>query len=342
MLKILFGTTDYVYLDGPGGVVNQMLSTKSVLETLGHQVDFFNPWETKAVTDYDVFHMFYATGGTYELSRRISMMGPKLVVSSIMMDKTVSPTLIKWANRITDRLPKHFTHMSSAAKLCQMADVTISCSSSETSLLKSAFGLDPKNISVIHNGVDKKFSYANPDLFRSKHGSEKFLLAVGLIGNPRKNFLRLIKIANRLKINLFIIGPVQNNEYAKACLSEAAKGDSVTIVGPVPENELISSYAAAHALILPSETEGTGLVALEAGLAGAAVAITSKGGPPDYFSDYVTYINPRSDKSIQSAIENVMSAQKSDHLRNHILDNFTWDKVISPLANIYERVVTDR
>jgi len=72
------------------------------------------------------------------------------------------------------------------------------------------------------------------------------------------------------------------------------------------------------------------------------VAITSKGGPPDYFSDYVTYINPRSDESIQSAIENVMSAQKSDHLRNHILDNFTWDKVISPLVNIYERVVADR
>ena len=339
-MKILFGAPAYIYLYGPGGVANQMFSTKKSLERLGHEVDLFNPWQTATVSEYDVFHIFFATSETNDLGKRVRSMGPKLVVSPIV-DKTINPRIINLANKFTGLLPKHFTHLSKAAELCRLADVSISRSTDETKMLTKAFGVDERAITVVQNGVDPKFASADPSLFQAKYSDDKFLLAVGLIGNPHKNFLRLITAANKLRVKLFLVGPVQKNEYSKACLNEASKSTSVEILGPLPDDELMSGYAAAHALILPSQVEGTGLVALEAGLAGANVAITKNGGPPDYFDQFVTYIDPKSDKSIEAAITASMSAPRNGKLRKHIRDTFTWEKVTAPLVDAYARVIND-
>jgi glycosyltransferase involved in cell wall biosynthesis len=337
-LKILFGAPAHVYLDGPGGIVNQMFATKRALEKRGHQVDLFDPWKTECISSYDVFHLFFASADTYEIGRRVQAMGPKLVVSPII-DKLMSPRWISTANMLTKRIPKHFTHLSKAADLCQMADLTISRSADETLMLNVSLGVDTRNIAVVHNGVDPKFAEADPAQFQSLHGTDRFLLAVGLVGFPEKNFLRLIKIVNRLKINTFIIGPIQNTKYAHACVAEANKGNSVKILGSVSEAVLISSYSAAQTLILPSQVEGTGLVGLEAGLAGTNVAITKNGGPPDYFGEFAHYVDPTSDQSIESAIELTMKREKTSELRDHILANFTWDNVVAPLERAYSTVV---
>ena len=196
-MKVLFGAAAYTYLDGPGGIVNQMFATKAALERRGHHVDLFNPWQTDSIAEYDVFHMFFAAGDTYEVSRRIRSFGPKLVVSPII-DKAFPSRWIRMANTVTKRLPKHFTHLSLAADLCRMADLTVSRSADESNKLSNAFGVNRANICLVLNGVESKYAEATPDLFQSKHGDSKFLLAVGLVGNPKKNFLRLIKIANKI------------------------------------------------------------------------------------------------------------------------------------------------
>ena len=337
-MKILFGAPGYVYLDGPGGLISQMLNTKAALERLGHQVTLFNQWDTASVRSYDIFHLFFAIGDTYELGRRMKRAGLKLVVSPII-DKAIPEWIIRLSNIVTGRVPKVYTHLSAASELCKLADLTVARSAEEIHKITLALGVNPSKVTMGPNGVDIKDCDADPSLFVEKYGVRDFVLWVGLIGNPNKNLLRLIRIIGELQLDMILVGPVQNNDYARWCLKEASKYANIRVLGVLEEVELISAYAAADTLILPSYVEGTGLVALEAGLAGTKVVITKNGGPPDYFADLVEYVDPRSDESIRQKLLKAVDRPKDDRLREHIRANFTWEQVGLTLAGVYEQVL---
>jgi glycosyltransferase involved in cell wall biosynthesis len=338
-MKILFGSHSYNYLHGPGGVIVQILETKAALERLGHQVTLLDPWAPFAAASYDIFHLFCAGGDTYELSLRMKQAGLKLVVHPII-DKAIPEWIIKASNIVIKRVPKVYTHLSAASELCRLADLTVARSAEERHKITFALGVNPSRVAMVPNGVDIKYYHADPSLFVEKHGIRDFILWVGLMGDPNKNLLRLIQVAGGLPLEMVLVGPVQNNDYARRCLKEAGKYKNIRVLGVLEEEELISAYAAADTLILPSIIEGTGLVALEAGLAGAKVVITRNGGPPDYFTDLAEYVDPRSDESIRQKLLTAVSRPKDDRLREHIRANFLWEHVALKLSKIYKQVVT--
>lgn len=337
-MKILFGAPAYVYLDGPGGVINQMLNTKAALEKLGHHVTLFNQWDTSSVRSHDIFHLFVASGDTYEIGRRIKQAGLKLVVSPII-DKAIPEWMIKISNSLMRRIPKVYTHLSAASELCGLADLTVARSSEEFRKITFTLNVSPSKAVRVPNGIDIKYYHAEPSLFIERYGVKDFVLWVGLIGFPNKNLLRLIRIIGALQLPTVLVGPVQNNDYARRCLEEARKYESIKVLGVLEPAELVSAYAAADTLVLPSIVEGTGLVALEAGLAGAKVVITRNGGPPDYFADLVEYVDPHSDKSIRDKLLIAVNRPKDHRLREHIRANFTWDIVALKQVDAYKRVL---
>ena len=89
--------------------------------------------------------------------------------------------------------------------------------------------------------------------------------------------------------------PVPGHEaYAREC--RRAGDGFVTWLGRLEHDDplLASAYAAARVFALPSWFETPGLAALEAALAGSAVAITPFGSTREYFGDLVTYCRPAS------------------------------------------------
>ena len=117
--------------------------------------------------------------------------------------------------------------------------------------------------------------------------------------------------------------------------------DNVLFLDPIPhDSELLkSAYKACDTLILPSNVETPGLVALEAGLSGAKIAITEIGGTKEYFGNYATYINPFKTLSIKKAVINSFVLRKNKKLSNMILKRFTWEIVAEKTLEAYRKIL---
>src|SRR5207244_860921 len=93
---------------------------------------------------------------------------------------------------------------------------------------------------------------------------------------------------------------------------------------------MAAAYAAARVLVLPSELEFPGLVALEAGLAGCQVAVTGVGCAREYLGEHAEYLDPYSLDSIRQAVLACYArgAQRNTRLQEHVERNFLWDAVV--------------
>jgi len=337
-MKVLFCSYQAVANPG-GGVYTQVIMTCKYLREAGVDVELFDSWKRYDWKEIDVVHVFETDMRNYFLLKMIPSDVP-LVVSPII-DKTYPPFVARVLTAFSAPLPPQvLTSYKSHALAFRKADVVISRSSDERRMLEKGFGVPAVKIRDVPNGVEEKFLEASPEVFRSKYGLDGFVLYVGQIGNPRKNLFRLLRVAKEMKdIPFVLIGPTLETGYARKVLKMAAELDNVHVLGRLPEEELISAYAACDVFVLPSLVEGTGLVALEAGLAGAKVVVTKYGGPPDYFGNFAVYVEPKSETSIKEGIEQSLEKPKDDSLRNHIKSRFLWSNVADRLIDIYNEVI---
>ncbi len=91
--------------------------------------------------------------------------------------------------------------------------------------------------------------------------------------------------------------------------------------------------------VLPSWFETTGLSSLEAAAMGCNLVITRKGDTEEYFGDMAYYCEPDDISSIREAVLNAYSAPKNPKLKDHILENYTWNKTAEQTLNAYKTVL---
>jgi glycosyltransferase involved in cell wall biosynthesis len=194
---------------------------------------------------------------------------------------------------------------------------------------------------IIPNGVDERFAHGDPGLFRRAHGVEDFILTVGHTGHERKNVLRLIRALGEIDCPAVIVGRIMDNAYGAACRAEAAKHRHIMLLERLENDSamLASAYAACNVFALPSLFETPGIAALEAGLAGAKVAITKFGGTKEYFGALADYVDPRSVASIREGITKALERRKDDLLSQHIRKSFLWPKIAGLTADAYRAVL---
>jgi len=104
---------------------------------------------------------------------------------------------------------------------------------------------------------------------------------------------------------------------------------------------LESAYAACKTFVLPSWYETPGLAALEAGLAGANIAITREGCAKEYFAGFASYINPAGIRNIREKVLESMQKAKTPGLKSHIEKNFLWEKTALETAEAYHKAFGD-
>ncbi len=330
-----------------GGPRTQILQSKAELEKLGVRVSLFNSWKEFHRNDFDLVHFFGANIGTYHLAREIHKLGVPIVISPIFFTRHSH----EYVRRIVKagKLLKRFsggiwTDYGMMAEMCSWASIVAANTVDEARLFTEGMGIPEEKVRIVPNGVERRFEKGKPSLFRKKYGTDKFILNVGHIGPERKNVFRLIQALQSINHPAFIIGRVENTREGKRCVELAQKNPRITILDSIDHDSdlLASAYAACDVFVLPSLFETPGIAALEAGLAGAKVVITSHGGTKEYFGELAEYVNPYSVKSIRDGIQIALIRQKDKQLRDRIKKEYLWSDVAKHLLSVYEIIVTSK
>ncbi len=128
-----------------------------------------------------------------------------------------------------------------------------------------------RKVEIVANGINlENYKGANAERFRSKYRINKqFALFIGRL-DPSKQPQWIIEIAKELPNMSFIIS---GNGTMEAQLKARAP-KNVSFLPRLPRQDLLDSYAACTALLMPSLIETEGLVAQEAMACGAPVLIS--------------------------------------------------------------------
>ena len=326
-----------------GGVRTQALNTIRHIENYNIEPVLLSPWISFESVKPDLIHIFNASPENAGIMKVLKGLNIPIVISPVFYSNRKS-SVIKAAIQMEKGLSVLGSGIHSdfniKAEICREANMLLPNTSEEARLIEHGFSIDKQKIKVIPNGVETHFSDANPDLFYSTYGIKDFVLFAGQAGAPRKNVISLLRIAPKLNTPLVIIGSFYDDEYGRECRRLAEKYNVHLIETLDHTSELLASaYAACKVFVLPSQYETPGIAALEAALSGAQIAITKKGGTKDYFEDFAEYLDPDDEASVLEAILKAIQKGKDAALKQHILENYTWDIVARKTAAAYKSLV---
>ncbi len=214
-------------------------------------------------------------------------------------------------------------------------------------------GLDQDKIEVIPFGVD-------PDFFRplEVYNDENIfqILSVGYL-IQRKGFEYLIRampqvLEEHANARLKIVGSGPLETELKELIYELGLGDEVEIVKNISDDELLMVYNSADLFVLPSivdsqgNTEGLGVVLLEAMACGLPVMGSNVGGIPDIITNNETGILVE-EKDLQGISEAMKKLIKDEELRsilskngyNSVKHNFNWKTLAKRYTEVFEDLI---
>ncbi|MFZ4620372.1 MAG: glycosyltransferase family 4 protein [Bacteroidota bacterium] len=342
-MKITFATYQSLSLLH-GGPRVQILQTKAELEKLGVEVSLFQPWDNFSRSSSDLVHLFSANLGTFHLASVLKNFSIPFVASSIFYTQH-SPAYIRTMLGISKTLKRFksgvWTNYDYTQQICEWSKAVLPNTVDEGKLIELGMGIPGNKISVVPNGVEARFEFGDPSLFKKKYGLENFILNVGHIGPARKNVLQLIRALKKIDHPAVIIGKVSDTPEGKQCLEEARQSKNILIIEGLDNDSvmLASAYAASSVFALPSLFETPGIAALEAALAGAKIVITPHGGTKDYFGSMAEYVEPNSVESIRQGIISALNAPRSSQLQQHIKKEFLWNRVAEKTLAVYRSVL---
>ena len=273
------------------------------------------------------------------------------------------PTVVTIHGLEYEYLPEHYRFPQklyltwSTRYAVRFADRIIAVSQFTADELQNRLGADPKKISVIHEGVDRKaYQRSFPDAEKqdvlSKLGiSKPYLLFLGMV-QPRKNLERLIESFSRVRLtgpgpdslSLVIAGKF-GWMYEKILQAPKKYGveDRVKFPGFVPQDFLPILLQESLAFILPSLTEGFGLPVLEAMAAGSPVIASKAGALPEVAGEAGLYVDPLSVDDMSKTMQAVVRSEvMRKELRKKGLSRvrqFSWERAAVETLAVLGEVV---
>ncbi len=207
---------------------------------------------------------------------------------------------------------------------------------------------------MLHNGVDvDHFKPLNGvrDAMRKKLGIPK---AASVVLTVRRIVYKngvdtLIESAERAiqknpRLVFLVVGKGPDFEKVKEKIAQLELQENFRLTGFISDDDLPFYYNAADFFVLPSKSgEGLPLVALEAMACGLPVIATNVGGISEIIKEeYGTLVPPDSPEALAEAIlefsQKEWAALRKD-LRVMIEQEYSWDKNVEKLVEIYEELI---
>ena len=213
-------------------------------------------------------------------------------------------------------------------------------------------GLKKEELDIIPFGVDIDF-YKPLKIPKDENTFQ--ILAVGYL-IERKGFEYLIKAVKEVlkvheNIQLTIVGSGPLEEKLKNIIKELNLESNAKIMKNVSDEELLHLYNLSDLFVLPSvvdsqgNTEGLGVVLLEAMACRLPVIGSDTGGIPDIIQDGETgLLVPEKDisglsKAVLSLIENEDLREKlAVNGYNRVKERFSWEKIAEDYITVYNNI----
>ena len=167
----------------------------------------------------------------------------------------------------------------------------------------------------------------------------------------RKGIRYLIEAAKYLPQDKFEIRIIGEGDLTGQLKQQAAQYPHVLFTGKLPAAELAREYREANVFVLPAivdhkgDTEGLGVVLIEAMESGLPVIASNVGGIPDVVVDNVSglLVPEKSPVALADAIKRLaedpqLTVQLLEGARNRIAEHFTWDNITRRQIEIYENL----
>ncbi|HUJ92399.1 MAG TPA: glycosyltransferase family 1 protein [Gaiellaceae bacterium] len=188
--------------------------------------------------------------------------------------------------------------------------------------LESALGVPRDMVRVVPNAVDAVFSPDGP------RADGDYVLAVGTL-EPRKNVERVLAAARRVGVPVRVAG-------ARGWGGVEARGDGVTWLGEVADEELARQYRGALCLAYPSLYEGFGIPVLEAMACGTPVVTSAGGATEEVAGGAAVLVDPLDAAAVAAGIEEASS--RRDELCALGLERaaaYSWDESARRTVDVY-------
>jgi D-inositol-3-phosphate glycosyltransferase len=244
------------------------------------------------------------------------------------------------------------------------ADQLIAATPAERAQILWLYRADRRKISVIPPGVDlQRFRSLPPEEARTQIGlppDVKMLLFVGRI-EPLKGIDTILRAVNMLreenpllvdKLWISVIGgggeddtPDAEMVRLKELREQLGLRNLVTFLGARDQDTLHYYYGAAEALIMPSDYESFGMVALEAMACGTPVIASQVGGLAFLVQDGVTgfHVPNRDPEALVGAIRAVLTdpvrRQMMGEAAQRTAQDYGWPVIADRLLAVFEKLV---
>lgn len=336
-MKVLFQAYNTCCQNTSGGVQNRLRKIHDLLVERGYQVDYFNPFETR-LEEYDILHVFSLNVESYALMQVAKQKGVKIVLSSIV--NTINGRKIDFYRKVIGKLPIATTYKI-LYKTIHLADIIIVETQAELDFIHKHYLIDKTKMIIVPNGIDENF-WQGKEIFDRIGGEKKFILQVGRF-DANKNQLNIIRAMKDTDIDVVFIGggDSKNSSYYDKCKNEAKDCKNLHILGWINSKDPIlkSAFQWADILVLPSFSETFGLVALEAGICGAKLALSNTLPILSYeCMSQVPTFSPNNTQQIKEVLTNTFNMKKDNDLRKLIKQEFDWKIVIDKHIQIYKEV----
>ncbi|MCM0650606.1 glycosyltransferase family 4 protein [Clostridium swellfunianum] len=320
------------YMKSFAGDSKIVLMTAKYLRRLGVEVDI-NDGYISDYSSYDIVHLFNLTrmGETYKYYKQAHRQ-KKIIVTT----------------PIYGNLKKYYEYRSQLdniklwertslyrEEILKGSNMVLPNSELEKQKLSEDFGIN-MCCSVIPHGVEIEHDETPLYNLKARYNLNNYVLCVARI-HPQKNQLKLAKACSKLGVNLVLIGNINDKTYYNECINYK----NVVYLGFMDSYHIYNAYRFSKLHVLPSFMEIPGLSSLEAAASGCNIASTSEGSAEEYFKDYALYLNPYDEESIANVIEAGLKQRKSSKLKNHVLENHSWEKCISQLYGCYNKLLSE-
>ncbi len=165
----------------------------------------------------------------------------------------------------------------------------------------------------------------------------------------------LARMREQRPVRLTIVGAGSAEGSIRATVRAANMGDLVRFTGPISDEELARRYASADLFVLPAvvdakgDTEGLGVVLLEALRSGLPVIGSAAGGIPDIIRDGETgwLVTPGDVVDLARAIEEALddpseAARRAARGLERVDARFSLDGVVASVIESYEAAIEHR
>jgi D-inositol-3-phosphate glycosyltransferase len=258
-----------------------------------HLPEFTDGVLTQATADgvrYDVLYSHYWLSGVVARELRQQWNAPIAHMAH---------TLGKMKNAVAQRPEERETphRIAVEAEITRFADALVAATPVEKEQLVQLYGADPARIHVISPGVDTERFHPIPAAYAKEHigvcPDRRLILYVGRIESLKgiDNLLHAIAqvVARRPELREGLCLPIIGGDLGRTQeddemirLHELQEGlginDIVTFLGAKDQDMLQYYYSAAEMVVMPSDYESFGMVALEAMACGTPVVASDVGG----------------------------------------------------------------